>query len=338
MTLPLATRRLGSTDFLASIPGLPRSVRVLIMRRRQTFVEQCCCSVAGVMATGAAKLRNGRACTNYTPSRNGRCKNVEGALQSRTDALSVQSCAREPERVGNGEGTGGTRVEVAEATSIDGRDGEGIGEGIGEGLHVPNNGVPAMEFAISLAADGAVIPACPEQPSTTAESVTTDYTQINSTSTIADLPSFTPMSTPNFQWGDKDGELFAQSIHFCYGEVVHWKRNLSKIPSGKPGKAFVRKLTRLFRVYADVSTLESVALTTAMVMPALLLQKPNAKSKAKDHAQHLECRLQQWSEGDLEGLMSDGRTIQLHFNQKPQHQRRSDEQTTKTFCQVDDGG
>ena len=177
-------------------------------------------------------------------------------------ALSVQSCAREPGRVGNGEGTGGTRIEVVEAASIDGRDGEGIGEG----LQVPNNGVPAMEFAISLAADGAVIPARPEQPSTTAESVTTDYMQTNSTSTIADLPSFTPMSTSNFQWGDKDGELFAQSIHFCYGEVVHWKRNLFKIPSGKPGKAFVRELTCLFRAYTDASALESVALTTAMVM------------------------------------------------------------------------
>ena len=65
----------------------------------------------------------------------------------------------------------------------------------------------------------------------------------------------------------------------------------------------------------------------------MLLQKPNTKSKAKDHAQHLERRLQQWSEGDLEGLMSEGRTIQLHFNQKP-HQRRSDKQTTKTFSKL----
>ena len=68
-----------------------------------------------------------KTCTKCTPSQNGRCKNVEGALQSGTNALSVQSCAREPGRVGNGEGTGGTCVEVAEVASIDGSDGEGIG-------------------------------------------------------------------------------------------------------------------------------------------------------------------------------------------------------------------
>ena len=179
---------------------------------------QCCrCNGYG-SCKACVCVRIGRACTNCNPSRNGRCKNVESALQSGTDALSVQSCAREPGRVRNGEGTGGTRVEVAEvASTMVYRNGEGIGEG----LQVLNNGVPAMQFAISLAADGAVIPACPEQPSTTAEYVTTDYTQTNSMSTIADLPSFTPMSTPNFQWGDKDGELFAQSIHLCYGGVVH---------------------------------------------------------------------------------------------------------------------
>ena len=170
---------------------------------------QCCRCNGNGSCKACVCVRNGKACTNCTPSRNSRSKNVEGTLQSGTNALSVQSCAREPGRVGNGAGTGGTRVEVAEAASIDGRDGEGIGEG----LQVLNDGVPTMEFAISLAADGAVIPACPEQLSTTAESITTDYTQTNSTSTIAYLPSFTPMSTPNFQWGDKDGELFTQSIH-----------------------------------------------------------------------------------------------------------------------------
>jgi hypothetical protein len=49
------------------------------------------------------------------------------------------------------------------------------------------------------------------------------------------------------------------------------------------GKSFVRELTRMFQAYADISSLESVALTATMVMPALLLQKPHPKSKAKEH-------------------------------------------------------
>jgi hypothetical protein len=45
-------------------------------------------------------------------------------------------------------------------------------------------------------------------------------------------------------------------------------------------------------------------------MPPLLLQKPHAKSKAKDHSHHLERRLQQWKLGNLYDLLTEGKTIQ----------------------------
>ena len=35
--------------------------------------------------------------------------------------------------------------------------------------------------------------------------------------------------------------------HNQYAEIVHWKRNLFKIPSGKAGSAFTRELAWLFR-------------------------------------------------------------------------------------------
>jgi len=80
------------------------------------------------------------------------------------------------------------------------------------------------------------------------------------------------------------------------------------------GKAFVVEITRMFRAYADASALESIALKAAMVMPALLLQKPHPKSKVKDHINHLECLLQLWKE---KKLMEEGRTIQHQFLQVP---------------------
>ena len=43
--------------------------------------------------------------------------------------------------------------------------------------------------------------------------------------------------------------------------------------------------------YAEGCALESVALKAAMVMPSLVLQKPHAKSKMKDHVTHLDRRL-----------------------------------------------
>ena len=103
---------------------------------------------------------------------------------------------------------------------------------------------------------------------------------------VCELPPYDATTDPHFVWGELDGETFAHSVDCCYAEIVHWRRNLFKIPSGKSGKSFVRELTRLFRAFGDNSALECVALKAAMVLPALLLQKPHARSKAKDHSTH----------------------------------------------------
>ena len=54
----------------------------------------------------------------------------------------------------------------------------------------------------------------------------------------------------------------------------------------------------------------SVNLKTATVLPILLLQKPSKKSKTKDRIKCLERRLANWSNGDLEELVKEGRTLQ----------------------------
>ena len=88
-----------------------------------------------------------------------------------------------------------------------------------------------------------------------------------------------------------DGRNFACALNRIYDEIVQWKRNLFKVPSGKAGKAFVRELSRMFNVHAEGSALECVAMKAAMTMPALLLQKPSSRSKAREHAIHLEHHL-----------------------------------------------
>ena len=63
-----------------------------------------------------------------------------------------------------------------------------------------------------------------------------------------------------------------------------------------------------------------------MVMPALLIQKPRHKSKAKDHTVLLERCLQQWTNGDLDDLMNKDQTIQHQATQahrNPRDPRRS---------------
>ena len=47
-----------------------------------------------------------------------------------------------------------------------------------------------------------------------------------------------------------------------------------------------------------------------MVLPALVLQRPNAKSKSKDHSTRLVDRMRRWAEEDVESLLHGGHIIQ----------------------------
>ena len=106
-------------------------------------------------------------------------------------------------------------------------------------------------------------------------------------------------------------------------------------PSGKVGKDFVRELTSLFTAYAQGSALESVALTAIMVACATLLQKPHPSSKCKDHVRALERRLSAWRNGDIDGLMREGRTIQTHLRSHRFHTTQGeDEHNARVFSRL----
>ena len=153
---------------------------------------------------------------------------------------------------------------------------------------------------------------------------------------VHELPPYDDAAAPNFIWGEIDGETLAHSIDCCYEEIVHWRRNLFKLPSGKSGKSFVREMSRLFRAFGDGSAMERVALKAAMVLPALLLQKPHAKSKAKDHCSHLERRLKLWEKGDINSLVIEGRTIQRQRERRatPTNEAKPEGQMARTFAKL----
>ena len=83
--------------------------------------------------------------------------------------------------------------------------------------------------------------------------------------------------------GRIDGEKIAADINSIYTQIVHWKHNLFKVPSGKYGKVFGQELARLFNAYGEASAIEGVSLKAAMIFPALVLQKPFKSSKSRDH-------------------------------------------------------
>ena len=83
--------------------------------------------------------------------------------------------------------------------------------------------------------------------------------------------------------GDSRQAGFSRAINSAYYEAIHWRHNLFQVLWGKVGTSFMTELASLFHGYGESSALELVALRATMVMPILLLQKPHARSKAKDH-------------------------------------------------------
>ena len=127
----------------------------------------------------------------------------------------------------------------------------------------------------------------------------------------------------DFSWGEVDGANAFQAISSAYEEIVHWRRNIFQIPSGKTGKSFVAEVARLFQAYADKSLLECIALKAAFTCQVLLLQKPFKHSKSSDHVKHLERRLLLWSNGDFQSLLDEGKKIQQRLPQ-PTNQENPD--------------
>ena len=95
------------------------------------------------------------------------------------------------------------------------------------------------------------------------------------------LPVATAMAIPTFTWGTLDASTFITTMSKVYEEVVHWKRNIFMIPSGNSSTLFILELARLYRAYAESSTLECIALKATIVLSILALQKPYKNSKEK---------------------------------------------------------
>ena len=76
-----------------------------------------------------------------------------------------------------------------------------------------------------------------------------------------------------------------------------------KIPLGNVGKSFVAEMSRLYTAFA-ISTLECIALKATFILPILVLQLPNRRSKPKEHAACLERQMKAWKNSDLESLVN----------------------------------
>ena len=118
-------------------------------------------------------------------------------------------------------------------------------------------------------------------------------------------------------WGEMKGEVAIKSmIDKTYREVVKWRKNLFMLPRGKPGTEFIKELTRLLQLFTNEDKKWSrLALSLVHIFIPLMLQKPSAKSKAKEHSKYLTNRLKLWYEGNIKSIMRENREIQKKLRQ-----------------------
>ena len=126
-------------------------------------------------------------------------------------------------------------------------------------------------------------------------------------------------------WENTPYNEFTMQVNKIYEEIVHLRRNIFKIPSGKAGKEYIKELTFWLRQFnSPKSELNSIALKAFMSLPTLILQKPSPKSKAKEHSECTSRRLLLWKNGDLDLLMKEVRHIQKKFISSKKPRRTED--------------
>ena len=146
------------------------------------------------------------------------------------------------------------------------------------------------------------------------------------------LPSYVndqlfPLQT----WKNIPGKEFAQEINQTYEEIIYWRKNLFKVPSGSAGRRFISELSLWLDHYNRGTDFSCIALKVFMVLPCLLLQKPSRNSKAKDHSKKLEERLNLWQDGNITAILKENRIIQKKL---PTDAKRTSEDSARSFSRL----
>ena len=120
-------------------------------------------------------------------------------------------------------------------------------------------------------------------------------------------------------------------INTCSDEIIQWRKNLFKLPSGKASKDFINELTECLNHYNIESENKGIAIKVHMILPSILLQKPSKTSKAKEHLAKLGQRMLLWKEGKVDDLMRENRCIQRKLQQTRKH---NSEDTARIFAKL----
>ena len=133
------------------------------------------------------------------------------------------------------------------------------------------------------------------------------------------------------KWGDIIGiNKIQELLETMYGKIVKWAKNIFEVPRGPAGKEFILEATKIIHLFDENSIWEPIALHQLLIFFPLMLQKPSAKSKAKNHTRYLAKRLKMGKEGRLSELMSEAEEIQKRLCRSI----RKKEQAEKGFIRL----
>ena len=126
--------------------------------------------------------------------------------------------------------------------------------------------------------------------------------------------------------------MLSLCIDKAYQQIVHWKPNRFKLPSGSSDTLFVKFVASLLSAYIEGTALESNGLKA---VPVLLLQRPHNCSKNVDHVNLLKNRLNKWKNGDIDLLLHEGQTIQSRLPPKSTKYRGQRHKDCPLLCSYD---
>ncbi|CAB4008847.1 Hypothetical predicted protein, partial [Paramuricea clavata] len=104
---------------------------------------------------------------------------------------------------------------------------------------------------------------------------------------------------PNASQEIKSYTTIRITINDAYDEITTWRKNVFLVPYGKIGRDFIDQITMHINDWNSGSENQHVSLKAVFVLLAVGLQKPNPKSKAKDHQDALSKRLALWKDGEI---------------------------------------
>ena len=128
----------------------------------------------------------------------------------------------------------------------------------------------------------------------------------------------------NLQLGNLKGyQVIKNEIDTAYNKIVKWERSIFELPRGKAGKDIIQELIRLMQLLNNKTTWESLSMDLVIIFLLLMLQKPSAKSKRKDHVRYFIKRLEMWKAGKIKDLVSECCTIQRRMLKSKKHRQES---------------